>query len=261
MAEHSRIEAKKSLGQNFLHDKFIIQKIVDTIRGNYLDTPLLEIGPGTGALTLPLLESGATLLSLEKDHRMEEVLKPLEKQYPFTLHMGDALKDDYTSLTPKGSQLVGNLPYNIGTVIVTKALDTPEHWSRMVFMLQKEVVGRICANAGDKDWGRLALFCQLRADCKRVFDVPRGAFNPPPKITSSIVEIIPRDTLRYPCNVKRLEEVSALAFNQRRKMLRASLKSAFQDVEKALTSVGIQPTDRPETISLEKFCALSLIET
>lgn len=259
MTDSPRIDAKRSLGQNFLHDKFIIQKIVDAIRINRENAPLLEIGPGTGALTKPLLESGATLLSLEKDHRMEEVLKPLESQYPFTLHMGDALKDDYTELTPKGSQLVGNLPYNIGTVIVTKALGTPEHWDRLVFMLQKEVVGRICAEPGNKDWGRLALFCQLRADCKRLFDVPRGAFNPPPKITSSIVEIIPRETLRYDCNVKRLEQLSSRAFNQRRKMLRASLKGAFDDVESALESVDIKPTDRPETVSLEKFCKLSLV--
>ena len=259
MTDAPRIDAKKSLGQNFLHDKFIIQKIVDAIRVNREDMPLMEIGPGTGALTKPLLESGATLLSLEKDHRMEDVLRPLEAEYPFTLQMGDALKDKYVDLTPAGSQLVGNLPYNIGTVIVTKALETPEHWERMVFMLQKEVVGRICANPGDKDWGRLALYCQLRADCKRLFDVPRGAFNPPPKITSSIVEIVPREKLRYECNVKRLEELSAMAFNQRRKMLRASLKSAFDNVEAALESVGIKPTDRPETISLELFCKLSLV--
>ena len=150
---------------------------------------------------------------------------------------------------------MGNLPYNVGTPILFNALEHPESFSKMVFMLQKEVVERITAQPKNKNWGRLGVQCSLRCDTRKLFDVPPTAFYPQPKITSAIVELIPLSTTRFPIEDKKLDHLLRKSFGQRRKMLRASLKGTL--TEDQIEKAGISPQARPETLSLEELCKLS----
>lgn len=254
------VSPDKNLGQNFLTDKFHLNKIVRAVGATAQDT-VLEIGPGTGALTRPLLESGATVIALEIDPRCAAPLDALKEEYPdtFTYHITDAMDASYTRYAPKGSILAGNLPYNVGTQIVLKGLEEADYFKRMVFLLQKEVVARICATPSSSDWGRLGVICSLKADCDNLFDVPPGAFFPAPKVTSGVVRLTPLSAPRHSCDEKKLEAITRQAFGQRRKMLRASLKKMFAEEE--LEKVGIKPTQRPETVSLKQFADLSRLES
>lgn len=254
---HKDVVAKKNLGQNFLTDKHWRQRIGEACSPTP-DKHFIEVGPGTGCLTEELLQAGASVLALEKDERCLPVLHDLSQTYDNRLEMiaGDAMV--YLKQLPadhKPCPLVGNLPYNIGTQIVIDALKQHGAFTQMVFLLQKEVVGRICAQPTDKDWGRLAIFCQLLADCYKLFDVPAGAFTPPPKITSSMVQLIPLAKPRYDVDIAKLERLTQRAFSQRRKMLRASLKGML--TESAIETAGIAPNRRPETLSLEEFVTLA----
>ena len=252
------IQPDKKLGQNFLTDKFHLNKIVRAVGATGTDT-VLEIGAGTGALTIPLLESGATVVALEKDPRCEDVLASLKIKFPetFTYHITDAMEHDFSSFAPEKSILAGNLPYNVGTQIVLKGLRAHQHFKRHIYLLQKEVVERICSQPNTSNWGRLGVICNLKASCENLFDVPPGAFFPPPKVTSAVVRLTPLASNRFECNEKNLEILTRQAFGQRRKMLRASLRGIVS--EEQLTRLGIAPTKRPDEISLEKFAALSLI--
>ena len=250
-----KVTPQKNLGQNFLTDTHYQQRICAAIAPDAA-TPILEIGAGTGALTTPLLAAGAHVVVVEKDTRCQPVLAALAAQFPGQLEVleADVLKTDLTKLVPKGSKVVGNLPYNIGTKIVTDCLATG-HFRKMVFLLQKEVVQRICAAPGSHDWGRLAIYAQMQADCSHLFDVPPGAFHPAPAVMSALVGLVPLPELRYPCDMRRLENITRQAFGQRRKMLRASLKGLLTIDQ--IEAAGIPSDTRPETLTLEMFSRLA----
>ena len=251
------VAPKKAFGQNFLTDKHYLRRICDAVGAKEGDT-VLELGAGTGALTRALLDLGANVVCIEKDDRCIPVLEAMAKEYAegqLKVIEGDALEADFTAHCPAGSFLAGNLPYNIGTELVMMGVATGSHFKKHTYLLQKEVVQRIAAKPKSNDWGRLAIACQLQAECEHLFDVPPGAFFPAPKVTSAVVAIRPLDEQKYPCSRNRLEHLARLAFGQRRKMLRASLKSVLS--EEQMLSAEIAPTRRPETLSLEEFCKLA----
>ncbi len=256
MSNHN-VAPKKAFGQNFLTDQHYLNRIASAVRPDKGQT-VVEIGAGTGALTKALLERGALVVCIEKDERCLPVLEELSNSFPNSLTIvdGDALEQDFTTLAPKGSILAGNLPYNIGTQVVLNGLASADYFTRHVYLLQKEVVQRICATPEDaSNWGRLAIACQMRGDCRNLFDVPPGAFFPAPKVTSAVVELTPLEGLRFPCDMKKVERITQVAFGQRRKMLRASLKSLMTTEQMA--SAGIDSSHRPETLSLKDFAALA----
>jgi 16S rRNA (adenine1518-N6/adenine1519-N6)-dimethyltransferase len=250
------LEAKKSFGQNFLVDKNIIGKIIDAINPQEGEL-IIEVGPGQGALTEILLERGARVLALEKDPRMLEPLTKISEAHDnrLEIRIGDALDVDFASLADEPYKLVGNLPYNVGTQIVFNTLDARKAISQMTFMLQKEVVERIVAKQKENHWGRLAVWCDLKTTCYRLFDVPPTAFIPRPKITSSIVQLTPRPEPKYAVSDKKLSHILHSTFTKRRKMLRASLKGILS--AKTVEACGINPSDRPEVLSTEDFCKLA----
>jgi 16S rRNA (adenine1518-N6/adenine1519-N6)-dimethyltransferase len=254
------VSANKKLGQHFLRDGRVIDRIASVITGAVKPShTVIEIGPGTGALTTPLLPLPNKLVLLEKDRRCIETLTELTQSRPQTaIHNADALEADWKALAGEGAIVVGNLPYNVGTEIVADLLHAANAGvpvRRMLFMLQKEVVQRICAKPGNKNWGRLGVLSHLLADCVSLFDIPPGAFNPPPKVMSSIVDITPLPAPRYNVDMAKLDRLLRLAFGQKRKMLRASLRGVLD--ESAIAQLGIDPAARPETLSTEQLCKLA----
>lgn len=250
-------EAKKSLGQNFLHDMNVKRRICAAINPQEGEN-IVEIGPGVGALTELLLEAGANVTVLEKDTRFIPILEDLNnKGYKGTIKVieGDALADDFSSFYEEPFKLVGNLPYNIGTEIVIKALEKPHQFKSITILLQKEVIERICAKPNTKDWGRLAVLCSFLSETKYLFDVPPGCFHPVPKVMSALGQLIPMENPRFDVELKKLSRLTKQAFGQRRKMLRASLKGLLT-IEQ-IEETGIDPQARPETLSLEDFCKLT----
>ncbi|SEK31507.1 dimethyladenosine transferase [Roseovarius nanhaiticus] len=256
------LSARKSLGQNFLLDLNLTAKIARQA-GDLTECDVLEIGPGPGGLTRGLLSEGARrVLAIEKDARCQPALNEIAEAYPnrLTVVIGDALKvDPLQHLTPP-IRVAANLPYNVGTELLVRWLtpDTwPPFWQSLTLMFQREVAERIVATPGSKAYGRLALLAQWRAEPRIVMHLPPEAFSPPPKVSSAVVHLTALPQPRYPAQPKLLERVVAMAFNQRRKMLRAALKGLAPDIEDRLIASGIQPTDRAETIGLEQFCALA----
>lgn len=262
IAEHG-LSAKKALGQNFLLDLNLTSKIARQA-GDLTGADVLEIGPGPGGLTRGLLFEGARrVVAIEQDARCLPALAQVSDHYDGRLRVieGDALKVDLTGLQPP-VKIVANLPYNVGTELLTRWLDTPDwppFWQSATLMFQKEVAQRIVAQPGTKAYGRLSILAQWRAEAKIVMEIPPAAFTPPPKVTSAVVHLEALAEPRFPADAKRLSTVVAKAFGQRRKMLRASLKGMWPDVEEALRSAGIEPTQRAEEISLERFCALARV--
>ncbi|MDD9911827.1 MAG: 16S rRNA (adenine(1518)-N(6)/adenine(1519)-N(6))-dimethyltransferase RsmA [Alphaproteobacteria bacterium] len=249
--------ANKELGQHYLHEKSILGRIAHAC-GPLEGQTVLEIGPGPGALTEALLMGGATVVAVEKDERFIPLLSELSAKYQnrLTVQHADALKVDFSTLIPSGSTLAGNLPYNVGTEIVFNAIQNNRtHFSKMVFLLQKEVIQRICATSNTPEWGRLGVWCDLLTNRQRLFDVAPGAFNPPPKVTSSVVELIPRPTPQYEFDASQLKQLLHQIFTQRRKMLRKSLKGLV--TEEDMLGINIQPTQRPAELSTEQLCHLS----
>lgn len=256
------LSARKSLGQNFLLDLNLTAKIARQA-GNLSECDILEIGPGPGGLTRGLLAEGARrVVAIERDRRCLPVLAQIAEACPGRLEIieGDAMAiDPRAHLTPP-VKIVANLPYNIGTELLTRWIDTaewPPYWESLTLMFQREVAERIVATPGSKSYGRLAILSQLRTDARIVMELPPEAFVPPPKVRSAVVHFKALSMPRFPADPGVLRRVVAAAFNQRRKMLRASLKGLAPDVEDALRASGIDPTDRAENVSLEKFCALS----
>lgn len=256
------LQARKSMGQNFLLDLNLTAKIARQA-GDLTACDVLEIGPGPGGLTRGLLAEGARkVLAVEKDTRCLPALEQVQAAYPGRLDVvnADALElDPLASLTPP-VRVAANLPYNIGTELLVRWLTPPEwppFWTSLTLMFQKEVAERIVARPGSKAYGRLAILAQWRADARIVMQLPPEAFTPPPKVSSSVVHIVALNQPKYPANAKTLSRVVAAGFNQRRKMLRASLKSIAPDIEDRLIAAGIKPTDRAEQIPLEGFCALA----
>lgn len=256
------IAAKKSLGQNFLLDLNLTAKIARKA-GDLPACDVLEIGPGPGGLTRGLLAEGARkVLAIEKDSRCMPALQQIADAYPGRLEVinGDALDiNPLDHLTPP-IRIAANLPYNIGTELLVRWLTPdvwPPAWTSLTLMFQREVAQRITAEPGSKAFGRLAILCQWRCDAQIVLDLPPEAFTPPPKVSSAVVHLTALPEPRYPADGKLLSHVVFTAFNQRRKMLRASLKGLSPQIEDHLIASGIKPTDRAEQIDLERWCALT----
>lgn len=254
--------ARKSLGQNFLLDLNLTAKIARQA-GDLSQCDVLEIGPGPGGLTRGLLAEGARrVLAIEKDSRCIPALTEISNAYPGRLSIieGDALDVNPLELLTPPIRVAANLPYNVGTELLIRWLSPsswPPFWQTLTLMFQREVAERIVAQPGSKAYGRLALLAQWRADARIVMHLPPEAFSPPPKVSSAVVHLTALEKPRYEADAKTLERVVAMAFNQRRKMMRSALKGLMPDLEDHLIAADIKPTDRAETIDLERFCALA----
>lgn len=261
IARHG-LAAKKSLGQNFLLDLNLTAKVARAA-GDLEGATVIEVGPGPGGLTRALLMAGAErVIAIERDERCLDALAEIAAHYPGRLDVvnGDAMETDFAALAPEAHgkvRIVANLPYNIGTELLVRWL-TPDAWppfyASMTLMFQREVAQRIVAEPGDKAYGRLGILAGWRTVSKIAFDLPPQAFTPPPKVTSSVVHIVPR---AEPLAVepKRLAKITEAAFGQRRKMLRQSVKSLGG--EALLARAGIDATRRAETLSVAEFVALA----
>jgi 16S rRNA (adenine1518-N6/adenine1519-N6)-dimethyltransferase len=260
--------AKKSLGQNFLFDLNLTGRIARAA-GPLEKATIVEVGPGPGGLTRALLAHGAAnVIAIERDERCLAALGELAAAYPGRLAIvaGDALTIDFRALiaehAPRGpARICANLPYNIGTALLVRWIETepwPPWFDRLTLMFQREVAERIVATPADRaNYGRLAVLCNWRMHTRILFDVPARAFTPPPKVNSSIVELVPRrDPL--PCDIRALASVTQAAFGQRRKMLRQSLKSLPNvDAMELLQRAGLNATQRAEEIGVEGFLGLA----
>lgn len=255
------LDAKKSLGQNFLFDLNLTQKIARTA-GPLDDVTVFEVGPGPGGLTRAILSLNARkVIAVERDDRCLPALAEISTHYPgrFEVISADALKVDFARLLPQGEKaaIIANLPYNVGTQLLLNWLLPPvwpPFWQSLTLMFQKEVGERITAAPGDDHYGRLAVLAGWRTQARMAFDVPPQAFSPPPKVTSTVVHLTPREN-PIDCDAKRLGRVTEAAFGQRRKMLRQSLKSLGG--EGLLVKANIDPQRRAETLSVEEFCRLA----
>ena len=261
ISTHS-LNAKKSLGQNFLLDLNLTAKIA-RLAGDLEGYDVLEVGPGPGGLTRGLLASGARrVVALEKDSRCIPALNEIADVYPGQLDIfnADALNFDIRSHLTVPIRIVANLPYNVGTELLIRWLtpkDWPPFWNTLTLMFQKEVAERIIATPGSKSYGRLAILAQWKSNPKIMMELPPEAFTPPPKVHSAVVHFDALPEPRFPAPAGLLTSTVAMAFNQRRKMLRSSLKSASPNIENVLREAGLEPTARAEEISLEGFCALA----
>ncbi len=254
------LRAKKSLGQNFLLDLNLTARIARAA-GPLEGVTVVEIGPGPGGLTRALLALGSKrVIAIERDRRALAALEEITQRYPGQLQVisGDALDfDPRASFGPASVRVVANLPYNIGTELLIRWLtiaEWPPFYASMTLMFQREVAERIAASPGSDAYGRLGVLAGWRTASAIAFDVPPQAFTPPPKVTSSVVHLVPRAS-PLPTEVKKLGRVTEAAFGQRRKMLRQSVKSLGG--EALLTRAGIDPTRRAETLSVEEFVRLT----
>lgn len=261
------LSAKKSLGQNFLLDLNLTSKIARQA-GDLRGADIIEVGPGPGGLTRGLLMEGARkVIAIERDARCKAALDPVIAASNGRLEViyGDALEVDLAALATPPVRIVANLPYNIGTELLTRWLsppDWPPLWQSLTLMFQKEVAERICAAPGSKAYGRLSILAQWRTEPRIVMSLPPEAFTPPPKISSSVVHLQALDAPRFPACAQMLSRVTAAAFGQRRKMLRASLKALHPQIEGLLREIDIAPTVRAEEVDLADFCAIArLLDT
>ena len=253
------LNASKALGQNFLFDGQLLGRIA-AIPGDLNGAEVLEVGPGPGGLSRALLAAGANVTAIERDRRCIPALAELGDHYPGMLHVieGDALAVDALSLFTGKPHIVSNLPYNVGTALLVgwlTAADWAPWWQSLTLMFQKEVADRIVSNADDDAYGRLAVLAQWRSSARIAMPVHRSAFTPPPKVMSAVVHIVPTPAPEG-VSVAMLERLTAAAFGQRRKMLRQSLKPVPGALA-ALEVVGIDPTRRAETVSIDAFVALA----
>lgn len=256
------LSARKALGQNFLLDLNLTAKIARRA-GDLAACDVLEIGPGPGGLTRGLLAEGARhVVAIERDERCLPALAEIAAAAPgrLTVLPGDALALDPLPHLAPPVRVVANLPYNVGTELLVRWLTPlvwPPFWQSLTLMFQKEVAERIVAAPGSKAYGRLSILAQWRTEARIAFEIPPRAFTPPPKVTSAVVHLDALPAPRFPADARVLSEVVALAFNQRRKMLRASLRALGPDVESLLAAAGIPATERAERVPLEGFCTLA----
>lgn len=261
------IDAKKSLGQNFILDLNLTRRIARL--GAPLDTAtVVEIGPGPGGLTRGLLMEGARrVIAVERDERCAPALTQIAEAYPgrLTVHMGDALDVDWPTLLGAQSGrtlIIANLPYNVATRLLIGWLETepwPPWFSQMALMFQKEVAERIVAEPGSKAYGRLAVISQWRTAPRIALTLGPEAFTPPPKVASAVVTFVPRAEPMPVCSVKWLGGVTAAAFGQRRKMLRQSLRTLIADPLPLLAAAGVAPELRAEQLDVATFARLANI--
>ena len=252
------LSANKALGQNFLFDQQLLDRIA-RVPGDLHDQEVLEVGPGPGGLTRALLLAGAKVTAIERDHRCIPALEELGAAFPGRLRVieGDALEVDAPALFAGRPHIASNLPYNVGTALFVGWLSAGWRpwWQSLTLMFQREVADRIVASANDDAYGRLAVLAQWRSAARIAMPVHRSAFTPPPKVMSAVVHVVPTDA---PDGValKVLERLTAAAFGQRRKMLRQSLKAVPGAIE-AAEAVGIDLTRRAETVSVAEFVTLA----
>ncbi|WP_370177996.1 16S rRNA (adenine(1518)-N(6)/adenine(1519)-N(6))-dimethyltransferase RsmA [Alteriqipengyuania sp.] len=252
--------ASKSLGQNFLFDEHLLDRIA-TVPGELSGKRVLEVGPGPGGLTRALLRAGAQVTAIEMDRRCLPALAELGEAFPgrLTVIQGDALAMDHDAfMEGEPYAVLSNLPYNVGTALFTRWMggeEWPPNWTSLTLMFQQEVAQRIVAQPGGSAYGRLAVLAQWRGTARLAMKVHRSAFTPPPKVMSAIVHVTPA-TMPNGVSAAKLEAITAAAFGQRRKMLRQSLKSVPGALD-ALDALGIDPTRRAETLDVEEFVAVA----
>jgi 16S rRNA (adenine1518-N6/adenine1519-N6)-dimethyltransferase len=261
IARHG-LMARKSLGQNFLLDLNLTRRIARAA-APLEGLTVLEVGPGPGGLTRALLAEGASrIVAVERDPRALPALQDVAAAYPgrLTLIEADALTIDWNAVAGGRAKVVANLPYNIATALLVRWLtvaDWPPFWISLTLMFQKEVAERITASPGSDAYGRLSVLAQWRSIARRLFDIDRRAFVPQPKVTSTLVELVPLPRPAVSCPVEALERVTAAAFGQRRKMLRTSLKALGGDTEALIRAAGLLPTLRAEDVPVTGFCRLA----
>jgi len=259
----SGLVARRSLGQNFLLDLNLTRRIARAA-GPLAGVTVVEVGPGPGGLTRALLLEGAgRVIAIEKDERCLPALETIAAAYPERLEIvaADARTVDYGRLDIKApARIVANLPYNVATPLLIGWLKTepwPPWFDRLVLMFQREVALRIVAKPGSSDYSRLAVLSQWRTEPRILLTLPAAAFTPRPKVSSSVVELVPKATPQPDCDVARLERVTAAAFGQRRKMLRSSLRQLTKDPETLLAGLGIDPKARAEELAIGDFCRIA----
>lgn len=258
IARHG-LAASKALGQNFLLDGQLLDRIA-AIPGPLEGQSVYEVGPGPGGLTRALLKAGAAVTVVERDRRCIPALEELSAAYPgkLIIREDDALKVSLSDVLPDGGHIISNLPYNIGTALLVQWLsgtDWPPRWQSLTLMFQREVADRIVAASGSGAFGRLAVLSQWRTDARLAMPVHRSAFTPPPKVMSAVVHITPKPAPEG-VNGRLLEQITAAAFGQRRKMLRQSLKSVPHALA-AMERLGISHDRRAETLSVDEFTAIA----
>lgn len=254
------LRAKKSLGQNFLTDPHILNRIVEAA-GSLEGHTVIEIGPGPGGLTREIIQRPCReLILIEQDVRCIPFLENLRLYFKgeFTLLNTDALTLPLHTLGHLPRKVIANLPYNISVPILLQCLQHMEAFESLTLMFQKEVAARLVAAPNTPDYGRLSVMCQWAASVRKLFDLPPGAFTPSPKVTSTVVQLTPRIP-REDVNWEDLEKVTKAAFSQRRKMLRSSLKSLIPSPLPLLEEAGINPTHRAEDLSVQEFCKLTKV--
>jgi 16S rRNA (adenine1518-N6/adenine1519-N6)-dimethyltransferase len=259
IARHG-LQARKSLGQNFILDRQLLARIA-AIPGDLDGQTVYEVGPGPGGLTRALLDAGAQVVAVERDDRCAAALGELQADYPGRLRLiaGDALDVDERAEIGERAHVVANLPYNVGTALLLRWLgaDWPPWWRSLTLMFQKEVAERIVAAAGSEHYGRLSVAAQWRASPAIAMTVNRSAFVPPPKVTSAVVHVVPGE-MPEGVDPRAMERLTEAAFGQRRKMLRSSLKTMPGALE-ALQSVAIDSERRAETLSVAEFVAVAKV--
>lgn len=260
IAEHG-LRAKKELGQNFLLDLNLTARIA-RVAGSLEGVRVIEVGPGPGGLTRALLAEGAReVIAIERDARALPALAQIADAYPgrLTVIHGDAMEMDYRALADGPTRLVANLPYNIGTQLLTGWLTLepwPPFFESLTLMFQREVAERICAKPGDNHYGRLGVLAGWRTDARIAFNVGRQAFVPAPAVTSAVVHLVPKP-VEEGLPVKLVEQVTKAAFGQRRKMVRQSLKSLGVPVEALLAAAELEGNERAEELPIEAFLAMA----
>lgn len=254
LAEKYGLTAKKALGQNFLFDLSITRKIVSYCP-NLAEVNVVEIGPGPGGLTRAIAEQQPqTLTCIEFDERAVKSLAEFGEHAKIV--QADAMRLDLAEIAPAPRAVIANLPYNIGTKLLTDWLENAQDFSFLCLMFQREVAQRIVAEPNSDAYGRLAIFCQMRAECEILFELPPEAFTPAPKVSSAVIMLRP---LKNPPQVdtKKFDQLIAAAFNQRRKMLRVALKNVLPNPEKTLTEANINPQSRAQELSIADYVKLS----
>jgi 16S rRNA (adenine1518-N6/adenine1519-N6)-dimethyltransferase len=259
----SGLTAKKSLGQNFLLDLNLTRRIARAA-GPLKGVTVVEVGPGPGGLTRALLlEDTKIVLAIERDDRCVAALEAIAAAYPGRLRVvaTDALDVDYGSLgLSQPARIVANLPYSVGTQLLIGWLKSdpwPPWFDRLVLMFQREVAMRIVAKPRTKEYGRLSVLAQWRTTARILFTLPPDAFTPKPKVESAVVELVPKDTPEPTCKVEDLEKATAVAFGQRRKMLRASLRKITKEPQALLERLGLDPKARAEELKVADFCRIA----
>ncbi len=242
---------RKRYGQHFLHDRGVIAKIVAAVDPQPGDA-IVEVGPGTGALTAPLLERVTRLEAIEIDR---DLAARLEAEHPrLCLHRGDVLKFDFGEL-PDRLRVVGNLPYNVSTPVLFRLVEIADRLRDAHFMLQREVVERMVAGPSTPEYGRLSVMLQYRFEMRKLFDVKPGAFRPPPKVDSAVVRLVPRRGELGAKDAAALARVVTAAFTKRRKQLRNALAGVVD--EDRLRALGIDPRLRPENLGVQQYVAIA----